>query len=366
MGCSHIPSITYRQFSGHLHNQSIAKRIPFDGMFELTFRCNLNCIHCYCSQSSEKELNTSEVVNIIDQLADCGCLWLLLTGGEPLLREDFTDIYTYAKKKGMLVTVFTNGTLINEKIADLFKSFPPFLIEISLYGASEKTYQAITQVKGTYSKTLSGIELLLKRKIPLRLKTMAMKANYNEISSMQEFAKERGLDFRIDPHIHPRLNGSLSPCDVRLSARGVVALDLADQRRVEKYQQAYQEYSISPNEKFLYNCAAGTDNFIINPYGYLQLCQIVTEPAFDLRKESFLEGWQEFIPKLKAMPRKENNTCGACRIKPLCGACPAWANLECGNYEKPIEYLCEIAKIREEEFGLKPKIKRRQGDEAKV
>jgi MoaA/NifB/PqqE/SkfB family radical SAM enzyme len=105
MECPHIPEISYSEFGERLNKQIVAERIPVSGSFELTFRCNLRCAHCYCNlplndqDTIEKELATEEVFNILDQIAEAGCLWLLITGGEPLLRKDFLEIYTYAKKK---------------------------------------------------------------------------------------------------------------------------------------------------------------------------------------------------------------------------------------------------------------------------
>src|SRR3990167_1268938 len=116
MGCSHLPEIKYAEFSRHLHKKSIAERIPLHGTIELTFRCNLNCVHCYCPtlgpQDIERELNYQEICRIIDDMLAEGCLWWTISGGEPLIREDFQDIYIYARKKGLLITLFTNGTLI--------------------------------------------------------------------------------------------------------------------------------------------------------------------------------------------------------------------------------------------------------------
>jgi MoaA/NifB/PqqE/SkfB family radical SAM enzyme len=104
MECPHIPKISYRNFSQQIRDKVVVKRIPLSGDIELTFRCNLRCVHCYCNlplndqEAIENELTTEEVFNILDQIAEAGCLWLLITGGEPLLRKDFLEIYTYAKK----------------------------------------------------------------------------------------------------------------------------------------------------------------------------------------------------------------------------------------------------------------------------
>jgi MoaA/NifB/PqqE/SkfB family radical SAM enzyme len=168
MECPHIPNISYAQFGEQLYNSAVTKRIPITGSFELTFRCNLRCVHCYCNlppndqDAIEKELTTEEVFDIFDQIAEAGCLWLLITGGEPLLRKDFLEIYTYAKKKGFIITLFTNGTLITEEIADYLKEWPPNKVEITLYGVTSETYERVTGISGSFKRCKRGIKDMLR------------------------------------------------------------------------------------------------------------------------------------------------------------------------------------------------------------
>jgi radical SAM protein with 4Fe4S-binding SPASM domain len=356
-----IPQISYDEFSEQIHGKIIKQRHPLDGTFELTFRCNLNCSHCYCNLSPKdkasqaRELTTKEVFRILDEIANQGCLWLLFTGGEPLLRKDFIDIYAYAKRKGILVTLFTNGTLITDEIADCLQDFPPFLVEITLYGATRETYEKITGVPGSFPRCINGIDLLVKRKIPLRLKTTMMTTNYPEFEAMRNFAQSRGVKFRFDQLVHPRLDGAFNPCKVRLSPEEAVSLDLSDESRLTEFKKSYREFTFSSsvNNNLLYYCGAGENFFSINPYGRLQLCPMLTRPSFDLHKGTFRQGWRDFLPQFKSLPKKEKSQCDDCRNQPLCGRCPAWAALESNNPPAPIQYLCEIAYLREEAFGLK-------------
>ncbi|HUU50699.1 MAG TPA: radical SAM protein, partial [Nitrospinota bacterium] len=263
MECSHIPSISYAQFSERLHKQVVAKRIPILGSFELTFRCNLRCAHCYCNlplnsrDAISKELKTGEIFNIFDQIAEAGCLWLLLTGGEPLLRKDFLEIYTYAKKKGFLISLFTNGTLITPKIADYLAESPPSEVEITLYGVTKETHEKVTGIPGSFKRCQKGIELLLARKIPLRLKTMAMTLNRNELSNIKEYAEGLGVKFRFDPELNPRLDHSKTPCNFRLSPEEVVKLDLADEKRIKEWREFCEKFLGPPEFDNLYLCGAG-------------------------------------------------------------------------------------------------------------
>ena len=130
MDCPHIPLTPYSDFSQRLHQKVVGNRIPLVGSMEVTERCNLGCAHCYINipagdqGAHKRELKKAEIFGILDQIVDQGCLWLLLTGGEPFVRPDFLDIYTYAKKKGLLVTLFTNGTTISTRIADHLHNGP--------------------------------------------------------------------------------------------------------------------------------------------------------------------------------------------------------------------------------------------------
>ena len=144
------------------------------------------------------------------EVTDAGCLWLLLTGGEPLLRRDFLDIYTYAKRKGLILTLFTNGTLITPRIADYLAEWRPFNIEITLYGATQETYERVTGIPGSYARCRRGIDLLLERKLPLNLKTMVMTLNHHELDQMKSLAASLGVQFRFDP-IMQRSVGWLIP-----------------------------------------------------------------------------------------------------------------------------------------------------------
>ncbi len=364
MDCPRLPEIGYGEFSARLHGQVVSQRIPIDGTLELTFRCNLRCSHCYCNlpagdgEVRKSELTTQEVSRILDEITQAGCFNLLLTGGEPLLREDFREIYVHAKRKGLLITLFTNATLITQDLADLFGEYPPFLVDITLYGATAETYEKVTRVPGSFERFRRGIDLLRERGIPLQLKSMMMTLNYGEFRAMRAFVEGLGMTFRFDPLINPRLNGSMAPCGVRLSPEHVVALDLDDERRRSEFRKSFEEYDSNTKSPFVYYCAAGEDSFSVSPYGRLQMCQMIAQPFFDLRKESFRCGWKHFLPRIKQTRKDSETRCDHCRIRPLCAPCPAWSELEAGDPAAPVEYLCQVARLREKAFGLQDNTKK--------
>jgi MoaA/NifB/PqqE/SkfB family radical SAM enzyme len=127
----------------------------------------MKCVHCFLPHESDgcEELSYLEIRRILDEIVDEGCIGITLTGGEPLIRKDFLIIYDYAYKKGLVVVLFTNGTLLTPEIADRLQMFPPYRVEISLYGMTKSTYEKVTRIAGTYEKCINGIELLLDRGI---------------------------------------------------------------------------------------------------------------------------------------------------------------------------------------------------------
>ena len=359
MECLGVGELNYGEWSLGFHKRISGRRIPLEGSIELTFRCSNNCIHCYCNQPVDdpfekaREMNTDTIARIISEAVDQGCLWLLLTGGEPLLRPDFKDIYLYAKKKGVLLTLFTNGTLINPGIADFLAEWRPFSIEITLYGATEKTYEAITRIPGSYRRCMNGIMLLLKRNLPLKLKTVAIRQNVYEIPVMKSYAEGLGLDFRFDPLINARIDGNKSSLSTRLAVEDVVRLDVEDEKRLKAWKEFCDKYAGHMDSDRLYSCGGGVNSFHIDPYGNLGICALARKDTYSLRFGSFKEGWYDFIARLRERSLSLDNQCRRCEFLSLCGQCPGWAQLEHGNDETSVGYLCEIAHKRAESLGVK-------------
>lgn len=358
-----LPEIGIEDYSRRFMGRDGRKRVPLSGTLELTFRCNNRCVHCYVNRGiddnreREGELTYAEICRILDDLAEEGCLWLLLTGGEPLVREDFKDIYLYAKKKGFLITLFTNGTLIDPSVADLLSEFPPRSIEVTLYGATEGTYERMTRSPGSYKKCIKGIDLLLERDLPLKLKTVITTLNRHEFMDMKRFVENLGLDFRFDALINERVDGQKNVAKLRIPPREVVELDLTDPRRGPEFVRLYERTSgMRPDPELLFHCSAGINNFHIDPYGRLLACNMVRNPSYDLRRGCFKEGWYNFLPRIREQKVRKKNKCKDCDLLSLCDQCPGWAQLEHRDPEIPVEYLCRVAHLRAKVFGVVGKV----------
>ncbi len=357
-----METTSYGAFSQTLHHQVRAANAPLNGAIEVTRRCPLTCVHCYNNlpmgdrQAQLQELTLDEHRRILDEMAEAGSLWLLYTGGEIFARPDFLKIYTHAKKNGFIITLFTNGILINEAVADYLAEYRPFAVEITLYGATRETYERLTGIPGSYDRCLRGIDLIIDRGLSVTVKTVAITINRHEVGAMRQMAEQRGVEFRFDSMMNPRIDCSQSPLAVRLTPEQCVEFDLVDQERADEWRKfARQHGAAAPAAQSdqLYQCGGGVDSFAISPYGEMSICVLSHNDRYDLRKGSFADGWSTFLRRLRDTKKVSRVTkCTDCQIRPLCGMCPANGELENGDPESPVDFLCQVTHLRAHAFGL--------------
>jgi radical SAM protein with 4Fe4S-binding SPASM domain len=354
-------SVSYSEFSLGLHKHFGDKRTPVEVSLEVTRRCPLECQHCYNNlamgdlAARNRELTKEEYAAILTELADMGVIWLLFTGGEIFARKDFLEIYTFAKQKGFLITLFTNGTLINEKTADYLREFPPFSIEITLYGRTKDTYEALTEVPGSYERCMRGIRLLLERGLPLKLKTVGTKINCHEVIGMKEFAEqELGVEFKFDSLMSPRIDCSQSPLAVRLLPEEVVALDMHWPKVAAEHRKMLQSEIGKPplHLNTVYSCGGGLKSFAIDPYGHMSICVLSHQDTYNIRKGGVKAGWEQFLLNVRQRKSTRPTKCDNCRLHSVCSMCPANGELENGDPESPVEFLCEVAHLRALALGF--------------
>jgi len=166
---------------------------------------------------------------------------------------------------------------------------------------------------------------------------------------MKAFARDSGLQFRFDPLLNLRIDGGRNPAKLRLSPREVVQLDSDDEeRRTELVELWERSGNVTMNSEFLFTCGAGVNSFHIDPYGFLHMCGLVRNPGYDLINGSFRDAWHTFLPGVRDQRGKKDYPCSHCNLHVLCGQCPGWAQLEHGDMEKPVEYLCQVGHLRKE------------------
>ena len=333
-------------------------RVPLSGTIDLTHRCNLKCVHCYLKKdaggcASRRELDTGQWLRIIDEITAAGCLYILVSGGEPLLRKDFSRIYRRMKESGLVITLFSNGTSVTDELLKLFDDLPPHSMEITLYGAGETSYEKITGSKAAFGKCIRGIEALLAHNINVSLKTILMTLNRHELEAINRLADGFGVDFRFDAAIFPGLDGDRSPLRFRIPAEEAIARELADPDMAADWRTYYERRRYAPSSDELYQCDTGLTSFYIDPSGRLQPCLMVREPGFDLLRGRFLTGWQTVIPAVRNLKAGRDFACNHCDKAVLCGICPGFFKLETGSEQCCSEYLCAMGHERFKVLGYK-------------
>lgn len=353
MECTETTLLSDKEYLQQFNKKAAKLRIPLSGSIDLTHYCNLRCVHCYLGSQSyirkmrEYELDTSRLLSIIDEITDAGCLYLLITGGEPFLRKDFAEIYRHTKTNGLLVTIFTNGTLVTDSILELFEELPPQAVEISLYGASAATYENITGINGSYKRCLKGIRQLLEHKINVKLKTILMTLNRHEFFDIENMAKELGVKFRFDAAIFPSLKGDKTPLSLRVSPEDAVEKEFSDGERHRLWKAFFERYKGLPASDTLFTCGAGITSFHIDPYGNLQPCLMTSDLKYNLKgRSTFSFGWRNIISRIRKIKASATYTCNQCEKRFLCSFCPAFFKLENDKVDRYSDYLCKIGQHR--------------------
>jgi radical SAM protein with 4Fe4S-binding SPASM domain len=331
---------------------------------EITARCNHNCRHCYIalpaddSAAKARELSSAEICGIADEAAAMGALWCFITGGEPLLRKDFIDIYLSLKRKGLLITVFTNATLVAREHVRLFQRYPPRDIEVTVYGITRETYERVTRRPGSFEAFHRGLNLLLQNGITVRLKTMALRSNVHELPGIASFCRKHTKDyFRYDPSLHLRYDGdSIRNAEIRserLSPAEISALEWSDPDRAEFLRKACNRF-MGPEparDGRLFCCGVGSGTFSLSCEGVLHLCPSLRHPdcVHDLRKGTLADGLRRLVPRVLGMRSNRPlfiEKCRSCPLTGICQWCPAVAYLETGDLDVPVDYSCEVTHER--------------------
>ena len=338
---------------------------------ELTERCNNNCLHCCINLPADdpvakkRELPTAAIKEILNEAASLGCFTVRFTGGEPLLRDDFEELYLYARKLGLKVLLFTNATLITPSLAELFSHIPLLEeIEVTVYGMKRTSYEAITRSSGSFEAAWRGINLLLEKKVPFVVKSALLPPNSEEVEAFESWAStlpwmDNLPSYSVFFDLHGRRNEAKNILirDFRPTPQQGVEF-LA--RRRKKYLRELQSFCakfIGPPGDTLFACGAGLGGACVDAYGVLQLCMDLRHPdtVYDLGKGSLKEAVTRFFPEVRKIKAKNLDyltRCARCFLKGLCEQCPGKSWAEHGTLDTPVEYLCEIAHAQARQLGL--------------
>jgi MoaA/NifB/PqqE/SkfB family radical SAM enzyme len=338
-------------------------RLPLEGNIDLTYRCNCNCRHCWLrlpadDPAVEQETSFDEISRIADEARALGCRRWLISGGEPMLRSDFADIFDMITRRSLPYSLNTNGTLITPAIARLLKRKGAKMV--ALYGATAEIHDHITRTPGSFAATMQGFAYLREAKTGFIVQIIPMRANYPEFDAMIKLASSISPVYRMGaPWLY------LSACRSavrnreisrqRLAPAAVIQIDppdtTDDDERItttETNNKPPARLQTGEDNRLFAACIDGCRDFHIDPYGGMTFCPFIKDPAlrYNLQKGSFREAWDDFIPSLADKVQGDTEygeNCGRCEKRGDCRWCPAYGYLEHGRYPAKITYLCHLA-----------------------
>jgi len=329
------------EFKTRVLKEAEEQKILRQVSIEILDYCNYNCGYCYVHGSNNSSINLHQFKNIINQLADVGTLWVTLSGGKPLLHPDFISMYSYAIEKIPYVTLFTNASLISDKIINLFKEKPPYEIEISLYGIDDTSYDSFVKKTGQFELFQSNLDKLDKNGISYSLKTTITRQNVGLLPLFIQYANKRGVNYRYDSVVLPKIFDSSTKInsEYRLPSKDAVDALLSRKGMLKKAIDIYNGRSSTDNR--LYRCDAGINSVAIDSKLKMSYCVAVREPYYSLNEDGKgIEAGHQWLMEMRNQSLDRSDKCFNCDKKALCRYCPGRFYLETGSEHIPPEWNC--------------------------
>lgn len=335
-----------------------AKKVPISGCFELLPLCNMNCDMCYVRLSREAmekqgRLRTvEEWLMLANEMKKAGTLFILLTGGEPFLYPEFKRLYTELIQMGMIVTINTNGTLIDEEWAEFLGKYRPRRVNITLYGPNDKVYADLCHYPGGFHKVMQGVERLKAQKVDVKLNGSLVKSNKESWKDLVKIAEDLEVPIEIVTYIYPATRERNLPYDMqaRLEPEEAAKLWLEIyeaqcgsemfKEYAKKNIKIFSETEHHPMKAKCMDCRAGRSSFIINWKGQMHPCIMMSQPAVPVFEVGFEKAWKEIVDWTEKVILSE--ACASCKHREVCSVCAASAFLEGGDFSKKPEYVCRF------------------------
>jgi len=331
--------------------------VPLGVTLELTYRCNLRCIHCYVQNSVSRELSLNEWKKIIERLRENGIIFLTFTGGEPFIRNDAIKIMEFASQKDMALRIFTNGSLLTDEICERLKDLKILEVEMSIYG-DENVHDSITGVNGSFKRLLKSLEILRRNGMKVNLKMVVMKGNQKEIEKVHRIGDTFGSKAYFDFFITPKDDGDMSPTRLRLNRNELI-------RALKIVKTIFSTCSVKDYEEFKnrkYLCGAGINFFNINPEGIVSPCLQLRIPCGNIIKDDFEKIWNgKEMMNIRRILRNLNQKCSGCSYSDFCHYCIGINLLENESFQNPSKYSCLLAKVRSNLYNNK-KLKKERAE----
>jgi len=343
--------LSLEQFENFLWPKVNDTRTPELVIFELTYGCNLKCVHCSnpTHKSLPHELTTKEVCSILEQLVDLGVLTLCFTGGELFVRPDIFTILERAKRLGFLLELISNATRITPAVADRLHRLRFQRLCFSIYGATQAIYEQVTGIPGSYNQFLRGLECAASKQLPVSAVRMpVMTVNAHEVHDAKILVEHYGFKFQHCAEIFPRTDGDPAPLAFRLSPVDKVRL----LGMLGNDHTSRSAEDVCPSTDRFIECACGRDRFAITPYGEMNLCTGFPIPRYDLRTGTAKEGWEVLKSTVNEARPNHHYDCPSCEFRQDCNQKRNHAWLETGDMSSCIPHFKEWAELEHRTHAL--------------
>ncbi|MES2937496.1 MAG: radical SAM protein [Pseudomonadota bacterium] len=345
--------------------RALALGLPLGVHLDLTYRCNERCVHCYLDHEDHGEMDTGEILSVVDQLAEAGVMFLTLSGGEIFMRKDALDIVAHARRLQFSVKLKTNAVMVDADKARAIAALGVESVQISVYSHKPEVHDAITKVKGSFKRTIEGARLLKDNGVRVSFAGVLMQQNAHDYRGVKALAEEMGVGFTLDPTITPMMDGDRGILDLNID-RALLAQVMHDPALGGDAASAPAGAPLALEEAMeTIPCSAGHTACYISPYGDVFPCVQFPLPSGNLRQTRFIDIWNDSpqLAEVRSIRVADLEGCSSCGNSGSCSRCPGLAYME-GNMRGPSIQDCEKSLAR---TGIaSPNLRRRDAGERPV
>jgi radical SAM protein with 4Fe4S-binding SPASM domain len=327
--------------------KALKLNVPLNAQIDLTYRCNERCVHCYLDHDDHGEMTTTEIKDLLDQMAEAGVFYLNLSGGEILMRRDFFEILEHARLRTFCVKLKTNGVLIRKKEAQRLRALGVESIQISVYSHRPEVHDAITKMPGSFRQSIEAARLLRAEGLNVTFANVLMTENAADYQGVRALAAELGIKCSLDPTVTPMMDGD----------RSVLQLNVDRSKLQEVFRDAslvgdVEEFCALPTSVDeaaldMLPCSAGHTACYVSPYGDVYPCVQFPLPCGNVRRTKFADIWRDSpqLSEVRSITLRDMPSCSQCAHGATCTRCPGLAYLE-GNMRGPSIQDCEKSYAR--------------------
>lgn len=287
-----------------MNERALELGVPLGVHLDITYRCNERCVHCYLDHDDHGEMTTSEIKDVLDQLAEAGTFFLTLSGGEVLMRRDFSEILEHARRLLFNVKIKTNGVMIRQAEAGRIRDLGVEQVQISIYSRRPEIHDAITKLPGSLKRCVEAVRFLKTQGLKVTIANVLMTANLGEHAGVQALAAELGVNYTLDPTITPKIDGDTAILNLRIPGAELNAV--FHNKNLVGNVEEFCAPPPAPGDDIMEGlpCSAGHTAAYITPYGDVFPCVQFPLPSGNVRRQRFIDIWRDSpeLNELESLP----------------------------------------------------------------